>query len=247
MRDVSNAGPVQQAALRGARALRRRARPVVDQTTTRARRTAFVNRTKAAAFWAGAQLDLEVAPDVEIGRGVRVVFERGSVNRLHIGPRCALEDRVLIRFAGGELDMVERNRLRFDVILNIGGGRLEMKADATLSWGAVVHCSEHVFLDEMAGAAEQVTIADTSHYFTTPDEFFWHNARSKPVYVGRNTWLCPKVSVGPGAHVGSHCIVASNSVVVGTVPDGSLASGIPAKARPMRLPWQDGPAVEAVD
>jgi acetyltransferase-like isoleucine patch superfamily enzyme len=239
---VTSGGSAQGLALRAARLVRRTTRPRLVAGTQVARRAAFLARTQAAAFWSGAEVDLDIAPDVEIGRGVRVTFERGGANRLQIGPGGVLEDRVLIRFAGGSLEMEERNRLRFDVIINVGGGRLEMKRDATLSWGAIIHCSEHVYLDEMAGAAEQVTIADTSHYFTTPDEFFWHNAKSKPVYIGRNTWLCPKVSISPGARVGSHCIVSPNSVVVGDIPDGSLASGIPARARPMRLPWQDGPA-----
>ena len=33
--------------------------------------------------------------------------------------------------------------------------------------------------------AEQVTIADSSHFFTTPDEHFWHNVRRGRVRVGR--------------------------------------------------------------
>lgn len=210
----------------------------------KARRTAFIARARAAAFWANASLDLDVAPDVEIGHDVEITFALGTSNRLSLGPGVAIEDRVIIRFAGGSVEMAERCRLRFDVVLNIGGGRLEMRPDATLSWGTIVHCSEHVFLDEMVGAAEQVTIADTSHYFTAPDDFFWHNAKSKPVYVGRNTWLCPKVSITPGSRVGSHCIIASNSVVVGDVPDGSLATGIPARSRPMTLPW-DRPAADS--
>jgi acetyltransferase-like isoleucine patch superfamily enzyme len=102
----------------------------------------------------------------------------------------------------------------------------------------VIHCSNSVTIAPLAGLAEQVTIADSSHYFTTPDQHFWHNVRVGSVSVGYNTWICPKVTLARGAAVGAHCIIGSNSVVVGVVPDGSLASGVPAEIRPLSLPWR---------
>ena len=179
---------------------------------------------------------------MQIGRGVRVEFTPATSCRLVLGPSVALEERVLIRFNGGSLELGRRCRLRRDVLVNVGGGRLTLDRDATVSWGSILHCAERVELAEMAGIAEQVTIADTNHYFTTPDEFFWHNSRTDPVRIGRNTWICPKVSVVPGARVGDHCIVTASSVVVGEVPDGSLATGVPAVHRPLALPWVTRPA-----
>ena len=116
-------------------------------------------------------------------------------------------------------------------------GHLRLDGDNPVSWGTVVHCSNDIHLEEMAGIAEQVTIADSSHYFTTPDEHFWHNVTKGSVHVGRNTWICPKVTLTRNADVGSHCIVGAGSVVVGAVPDGHLASGVPAVASPLPLPW----------
>jgi acetyltransferase-like isoleucine patch superfamily enzyme len=206
-----------------------------------ATRAAFVARVRAAAAWREATLELDVDPDVEIGRGVRVTFQPGTRNRLVLGPGAALEDRVLLRFNGGSAELGRRVRLRRDVVVNLGGGVLTLGDDCVVSWGSVLHCSERVELAEMVGVAEQVTIADTSHYFTTPDAYFWHNARTKPVLIGRNTWICPKVSVVPGAKIGAHCIVTASSVVVGEVPDGSMATGVPAVSRPMALPWTSEP------
>jgi acetyltransferase-like isoleucine patch superfamily enzyme len=234
---VTHPDPAQEFLRRGARALRRRTRPTVDIVGQRLRREAFIRRVQAAAYWAGADLDLEVAPDADFWSGVRVTFQRGSSNTLHIGPQATFEHNVWIRFAGGSVELAGPIWLRRDVLLNIGGGRFEMASNTALSWGTVVHCGEHVRFEEMAGTAEQVTVADTNHFFTTPDTWFWHNVRTAPVVIGRNTWLCPRVSVTPGSTVGDFCIVAANSVVVGDVPSGSLATGIPATARPMKLPW----------
>lgn len=234
-----------QLALRGASVVRKTTRPKLTASVRRARRAAFIARANAAARWAGSTLELDLADDIALGSRIRLAITPRTHNRLIVRSRTIIESDVLLRLGNGTVDVGERCVLRSGVVLNVGGGSFSLGRSCVLSWGTVVHCSERVALDEMVGVAEQVTIADTNHYFTAPDEHFWHNARSKPVCVGRNTWLCPKVSVTPGSHVGSYCIIASNSVVVGVIPDGSLASGMPAKARPLDLPWQTSPAAEA--
>jgi acetyltransferase-like isoleucine patch superfamily enzyme len=196
-----------------------------------------MTRVRAAAAAQRASVDLDIADDVQIGHGVRVVFQERSQNSLRIGRGCRLDDNVLIQLKGGSIVLGERVELRRDVVLNVAG-RLEIQGDNPVSWNCVIHCSNEVTLARMVGLAEQVTIADSSHYFTAPDEHFWHNVRLGRVSVGYNTWICPKVTLARGADVGAHCIVGSNSVVVGTVPDGSLASGIPAVVRPLALPWR---------
>jgi len=201
------------------------------------RRAAFIARVRATAAWSHASVDLDVADDVVLGQHVRVTFQEWSHNILHIGPGCRLEDRVLIQLKGGSVALGERVELRRDVLLNVAG-RLELQGDNPVSWNSVIHCSNSVTIAPMAGLAEQVTVADSSHYFTTPDEHWWHNVRLGSVSVGYNTWICPKVTLARGAAVGAHCIVGSNSVVVGPVPDGSLASGVPAEVRPLTLPWR---------
>jgi acetyltransferase-like isoleucine patch superfamily enzyme len=216
----------------------RAAASAVDAAVQSARRARLIAAIRAAAFRVHAEVDLTVAPDLWLGRDVRVTIEPHSRNRLAIGSGSRIEDRVLIMLKGGDIQLGPRVELRRDVVVNVAG-RLILRGDNPVSWHSVIHCSERVELAEMAGCAEQVTIADSSHYWTTPDEHFWHNVRTGEIYIGRNTWICPKVTLARGAHVGDHCLVASNSVVAGKVPDGSFASGVPATARPMPLPWQE--------
>ena len=209
-----------------------RSLPRVESAGHQARRAAFVARTHASARRVGAKVDVSVADDLVVGRQVRVTFEPGSSNVLRLGPGSRIEDRVLIALKGGSIEGGDRIEIRRDVVLNVAG-RLRLEGDTPISWGCVVHCSNDVLLERMAGIAEQVTIADSSHYFTTPDEHFWHNVRKGSVRVGRNTWICPKVTLARGADVGANCIVGSNSVVTGVVPDWHLASGVPAQVRPL--------------
>jgi acetyltransferase-like isoleucine patch superfamily enzyme len=197
-------------------------------------------RLRVSAAWNWASVEIDVAPDLRLGRGVRFTVDPRTHTVLRIGARSRLDDRVLVLLKGGRIDLGEDTWLRRDVILNVSG-HLQLVRNNVLSWGVVVHCAESVRLEPMASAAEAVTVADSTHFFTEPDAFFYHNTRTAPIVVGANTWLCPKVTVTPDVTIGSHCIIASNSVVIADVPDGHLASGVPARVvKALPLPWKDG-------
>lgn len=52
---------------------------------------------------------------------------------------------------------------------------------------------------------------------------------SGKVYIGENCWFGENVTVLKGAHIGNNCIIGINSVVMGKIPDDSVAAGCPAK------------------
>jgi acetyltransferase-like isoleucine patch superfamily enzyme len=210
--------------------------PQSQAAMQRARRDALVARIKAAAIWHNASIDLHIDPDVRIGRGVRVTFEPWSRNVLHVGAGSWIDDNVLLQLKGGSVEIGPRVQLRRNMVLNVAG-RLVCEGDNVLSWGTVIHCSNDVRIGLQTIIGEYTTIADSVHYFTTPDEHVWHNVKVGSVAIGRNTWICAKATLGRGADVGSHCIVGSSSVVTGEVPDGSIASGVPAVVRPLSLAW----------
>lgn len=210
--------------------------PQSQMAIQRTRRMAFIAQIKAAAIWNNATVDLRLDPDVHIGRRVRVTFEPWSHNVLHIGPRSWLGDDVLVQLKGGSVLIGPGVHVRRGAVLNVAG-RLECEGDNLISWHSVIHCSNDVRIGRQTTIAELATIADSSHYFTTPEDHVWHNVRVGSVAIGTNTWICAKATLTRGAVVGSHCIVAANSVVAGEVPDGSLASGVPATVRPLSLPW----------
>lgn len=51
----------------------------------------------------------------------------------------------------------------------------------------------------------------------------------REVVVGRNVWLGDGVVVTPGSCIGEGTVIGANSVVQGTIPPFSIASGAPAK------------------
>lgn len=233
--------------LRTAAAQARRGLDSAERGLYAARRLRLLTAMRVAAERVHARLVLDVAPDVTLGRRVRVALDPGGDYRLSIGPGCRIHDDVLIRFSeSGSVHLGPRVEIRRGVTFNVGG-ELILRGDNVLSWYTTIHCSQRVEIDEMASFAEHVSIADSRHYWTTPEEHFWHNVKKGDVYIGANTWLCPKVTVTRGARIGACCLVASNSVVTGEIPDGSFASGMPAVVRPNPLPWATTRAQTATD
>jgi len=54
-------------------------------------------------------------------------------------------------------------------------------------------------------------------------------AAPRPVVIGAGSWLGHGTIVLPGADIGAHVVIGAGSVVTGTVPDRSVAVGVPAR------------------
>jgi len=218
----------------GPKVWRRYYRPVkgLFRALLRARRTVrrrwFLLRVRAVAAVNGAEIALDVAREVELGRGVRVQVQPGTRNSMTIGPKCRLLDDVLIRFRGGRLRLAERVEIRRGTVLDLAGA-FTCEGRNKLGYYNVVHCTEAITLELYACMNEFVSLIDSTHTHTGPHEHFYENLRSAPIRIGRNSWVCNKSVVLMGVTVGHNAVIASNSVVSKDVPDATVASGVPAR------------------
>lgn len=197
----------------------------------RFRRLLWVLRVRLAGLLSNSSIDLVVAPDVRLGRRIRVSPTRGSRNRLSIGAGCRLRDDVLIQLDGGTVELGPDCELREGCRLNVAG-HLQLEGSNVLSWATTIHCRERVTIGRLASCSEYVTIADSRHFHTEPDVWFYANTESRPIVIGRNVWMAPKSTVVMGARLGDSSVVAANAVVSSVVEPGTLVAGIPA--RPVR-------------
>ncbi|HEX7443222.1 MAG TPA: acyltransferase [Acidimicrobiales bacterium] len=75
-----------------------------------------------------------------------------------------------------------------------------------------------------------VHITDMNHGYTDLDlPISRQHQPESPVVIGDGSWLGHNVVVLPGAHIGRHVTVGAGSVVRGTLPDHSVAVGVPAR------------------
>jgi acetyltransferase-like isoleucine patch superfamily enzyme len=65
-----------------------------------------------------------------------------------------------------------------------------------------------------------------------PPRMTWDMTTAEPVTIGDGTWLGVGVVVLPGVTIGQGCAIGANAVVTQSIPDFTVAAGVPA--RPIR-------------
>jgi acetyltransferase-like isoleucine patch superfamily enzyme len=195
----------------------------------RARRAALIARLRAQAAARGSAIDVEIAPDVALGRRIRVEIVPGTTgNRLAIGPQSRLQDDVSLWFRGGTIELGADSAVRRGAALN-SSGRLVIGDHCYVSWGCVLHCHESLVMEDYAGIGENVTLIDSNHVRTPIDVPFIHHLRSRPTRIGRGVWVGAHAIVGAGVDVGDGAVVGGGAVVTGDVEPWWLVAGNPAQ------------------
>jgi acetyltransferase-like isoleucine patch superfamily enzyme len=129
-----------------------------------------------------------------------------------IGPNCTLS-------AG----MVPGQECIFDPVVSIGDRCLIGKGS-----GIVGHLSITIGDDVWTG--HHVYITDQNHgYEDLTEPISRQTMPERPVVIGDGSWLGFGSVVLPGANIGRHVVIGANSVVTGTIPDYSVAAGVPAR------------------
>lgn len=214
---------------------------IIQRALAIVRRKIFVLRIKTQAWLNEARVEVEIQNRVTVGRDIRIEIKPRSQSKLTILNGSKIGDDVRLRLWGGEIWIGETVDVRAGAVLSVGGGSLRLDGFNNLGWGVVIHCAESVRLGKFAHVAEYSTIVDSSHFYTTPDEWSYHNVRTRPVVLGKDVWVCPKCTIASGVTIGDHTMVGANSCVTKDVPSGVLISGVPAKVvRELDLPWRRG-------
>lgn len=153
-------------------------------------------------------------------------FGQGSV--LHrpdwvYGPhRMVVGDRVLILH--GAWLAVERQAWDApEPAIHIGD-------DTAIRPYCTISAAESVTIESDVVIAAFSTIIDSDHTWDAGRPSVLRNPlATAPVRVGRGTWIGERVAVLRGADIGEFCMIGTNSVVKGTIPDHSVAVGAPAR------------------
>jgi acetyltransferase-like isoleucine patch superfamily enzyme len=200
----------------------------------RLRRFRVLSTLRLRALWSRAPLSLSVAGDLRLGRGVKIAVRPKERNELTIGRSCVIGDGVRIELRGGSLRLGQKVDLRHGCVLGVEGV-LEFEGDNMVQHGATFHCDESIRLRRGSVLSEYATVVDSSHTYDGPHDWWLHNVETAPVLIEEEVWVAAKSTISRGVRIGRRAVIGANSVVVKDVPDGYLASGVPAKVlRPVR-------------
>jgi acetyltransferase-like isoleucine patch superfamily enzyme len=115
------------------------------------------------------------------------------------------------------------------------GDRVRIRPFCTLS------SAESVVIEDDVTIGSYSMIVDSHHKLDGPHDNPGRNPPiSAPIRIGRGTQIGERVAVLRGSTIGRACVIATNSVVQGRIPDYSIVSGAPARIvgrrRPAGLP-----------
>ena len=151
-------------------------------------------------------------PGLYVGRGVTVIGGEGVSlgSGVSVGPMVGFNAE---HGAGGV-----RGRIVVGDRVSIGGG-------STLSAAELVEIEDDVTI------SMRVLIADHQHSFTDPESpiSFQGVDRIAPVRISAGAWIGVGATILQGVTIGRNAVVGANSVVTRSIPDGSVAVGVPAR------------------
>ena len=110
-------------------------------------------------------------------------------------------------------------------------------APAKMTIGNHVSIHEMCYIDASGGLtignevaiAHNVTIMTTSHDYEQVGYIKDAQCCMASVEIGNDVWIGAGVRVLAGVHIGNHVVIGAGSVVNRSIPENSLAVGVPAK------------------
>ncbi|QHI68086.1 acyltransferase [Tichowtungia aerotolerans] len=93
---------------------------------------------------------------------------------------------------------------------------------------ALISCSK-ISIGTNCNIGDQVSIYDTDFHEISPETRNNSAGETLPIKIGMNVWIGSRVIILKGVDIGDHCVIAAGSIVTKSIPDRSLAAGIPAK------------------
>lgn len=147
---------------------------------------------------------------------LRGVSRRGARSRVVGEPRIVNDGRIQI----GN-DLVMTSLFSPVELVSLAGGEIHVGDGVHVNYGTSIRAAKRVTLGDNVSIGPYCIIDDTD--LTSPE------AKAAPISVGAGTWLAGRVTVLPGTTIGAGSVITAGSIVSGTIPEASLAGGIPAR------------------
>lgn len=109
-------------------------------------------------------------------------------------------------------------------------GQVVIGDNVRIGQNVKIECYEKIEIEDNCLLASDICIMDSNHGKSMEKESYVETAREqKAVRIGKGSWIGERVCILPGANIGERCIIGTNAVVTGNIPDYSIAVGIPAR------------------
>lgn len=184
----------------------------------------FQRRLRLVFMGPGARI--QNASTVRFGRAVTLgpgSFVDGLAERgVDLGDNVAIGAYSIIRSTG--------------VLTNLGVG-VRMGRNSSVDAYSFIGAAGGVFIGENVMMGQHVCFHAEDHNYGRVDcRIGDQGTRRKGIVVEDDCWIGSNVTFLDGVHVGRGCVIGAGAVVKGTIPDYSVAVGVPARVIARRGP-----------
>jgi acetyltransferase-like isoleucine patch superfamily enzyme len=155
----------------------------------------------------------------EFGVGSRIVppLTFWGLNQMSIADRVIIQRDCWIQVIGGYAD--EKSV------------KIIIKSHASIGKRTAITAAQQIVIGEHVMIGSNCLITDHSHAFDNVNIPIRKQGIDsiKPVSIGPETFVGNNVFVQPGVNIGRHCVIGTNSIVSASIPDFSVAVGMPAR------------------
>lgn len=134
-------------------------------------------------------------------------------------------------YLGENTTILSNNRL--NVYNNLTGlkSKLVLGNNCYIGFNFTALCGENITIGNEVLIASSVFISSENHGMNPESDvpYMDQPLECKPVTIDDGTWIGEKVCILPGVTIGKKCIIGAGAVVNKSIPDYSMAVGVPAK------------------
>jgi len=173
-----------------------------------------------------------------VGSGFRVqgpleilLREGATLGNITIGRNVTFGGRIYIRMRKrGRLTIEDDVRTGTEVWLVCANeAELAVRARTALGPYTILNGGHGLSIGRDCVFAAFVYINSSEHRFARDQLIREQGFDGKPVSIGDDVWIGGHVTVLPGLTIGTGAVIGANAVVTRTVPDYSIAAGVPAR------------------
>lgn len=136
-------------------------------------------------------------------------FLNGKKGKVEIAPRCELSKGVVIKAHGGLVQLHE-NIFIGEYVCIYGHGNVEIGENTLIAMHSCIISANHTIPDKKTLIRSQGDIL-------------------LPIKIGADVWIGAGCKILGGITIGNGCIIGAGSVVTKSLPEYSIAVGVPAK------------------
>lgn len=179
-------------------------------------------------------------PFLKQSNGILFIGHRVKITHAYLfstGKNVIIEDNVYIN-ALSEQGIILGNNVSIarDCILICTGVIAQKGKGITIGEGTGINAKAYlagqggITIGSNVIFGPEVKIFSENHNYTDPQQpIKAQGVTRKGVKIGNNCWLGAGVTVLDGVTIGEGCVIAAGSIVTKSIPDNSIAAGIPAR------------------